>query len=215
MYLDISKDYHLKKYWQICSLIIGLALLVVIISLHSNAPSSTDTDSVSALEPLLFVVDPVQAAISTLGVLFIIALFVERANEVFVSSTRLLVRKQAELEIAAIEAEPLDDASKANLAQAKKTLLAYRTGTRLVTMTFSVIVSTLLALAGTRALSPLLEVQFDALAQVQWAALQFVDILLTVAIISGGSSGIHTLLSTITDQFPNKQNSIDAQTTPG
>ena len=215
MGLNLSETYDLKTYWKWCGIGIGAALFLVAISLAMNAP---DVPGGFGLEPLLFVVDPVQAAINTLGVLFVIALFVERANEIFVSSTRAVLRKQAELEIDDMEnraeAGTKGAPTSQDILKAKNVLLTYRTGTRILTITFAVIVATLLALAGVRALSPLLEVQFDALAHTQWAVLQFVDIVLTVAIIGGGSSGIHNIISIIVDQFPEKKRAINAATEP-
>jgi hypothetical protein len=192
-----------------CRLGVGAALFLVALSLFLNSPNAHDGHG---LEPLLFVVDPIRTAIDTLGVLFVIALFVERANEIFVVSTRTVVRKRSVLQIEQMENATSPD--QARIIQAKETLLTYRTGTKILTITFSIIVATVLALGGVRALSPLLEVQFDALSRTQWAVLHIADIVLTVAIIGGGSKGVHRMISTITDHFPDRKVAADADTNP-
>jgi len=215
MDLALGQDYDLAKYWRKFWIGIGASIALVVLSLAFNAP---DVRPGFGLEPLLFIVDPIRAAVDTLSILFVIALFVERANEIFVGSTRVVARKQAELEIKTMEDNAAQNAGVGPehhaITLAKNTLLTYRAGTRILTITFSVIISTLLALGGVRALSPLLEVQFDALALTQWFILQAADIVVTVAIISGGSNGVHRMISTIVDQFPTKAGSTDAQTSP-
>ena len=215
MYLELDREYDLNRYWKIFWLGIAASIFLVILSLFLNAP---DVLPGYGLEPLLFIVDPIRASIDTLSILFVVALFVERANEIFIGSTRLVLRKQAELSIEAMEKIASEGGNGGpndiEIASAKGTLLAYRTGTRILTITFAVIVSTLLALGGVRALSPLLEVQFDALARTQWVLLHVSDILVTVAIIAGGSNGVHRTISTIVDQFPDKKRTADAETEP-
>lgn len=215
MSLNLEKNYELNTYWKRCGGGVVFAFLAVILVLLLNI---SDIPGGQGLRPLLFIADPIQASIDTLGVLFVIALFVERANEIFVASARVVARKEAEFKIEKmvqlVEKGGRNAPKEDEIEDAKSALLSYRTGTRLVTITFSVIIATLLALAGVRALSPLLEVQFEALAKSQWFFLHLVDIILTVAIIGGGSNGIHRILSTIVDQFPDRKSSADAATEP-
>lgn len=207
MNLDLTEEFDLKPYWNGCRLTVLVSVVLTMLYLYLNLPVVVDRNM--HLEPLLFVVDPVRAAFDTLGILFIIALFVERANEVFISSTRAMRRKSADMEIERLQKLVNDGKAKVEdetaLSIAKNILLSYRTGTRVHTLSFAGLLGTLLALSGIRALSPLIEVQFEMLAQAQLLLLHFVDILLTVAIIAGGSAGVHTLLSTITDQLPDKK----------
>lgn len=207
MNLDLTEEFDLKPYWNGCRMTVLVSVVFIVLYLYFNLPDVADRNM--HVEPLLFVVDPVRAALDTLGILFIIALFVERANEVFISSTRAMRRKSADMEIDRLQ--KLVDSGTAMevdanaLSKAKHILLCYRTGTRVMTLSFAGAIATLLALSGVRALSPLIEVQFEMLAQAQWLLLHLVDILLTVAIIAGGSAGVHKLLSTITDQLPYKK----------
>lgn len=200
-------DLDLRRYWGIlggayiaCLAVTGIALI--------QAETARAPDA--GLQSLVFVSNVFAAAFETLTALMVVALFLERANEVFIKSTRTVKRTLAEREIKSL----LDDPDQAAaLKAAKDRLTCYRAGTRLLTIAFSTTLGTLIALAGVRALSPLFEAPYDQIAGWQWALLHFMDALTTVALVSGGAGGIHKLLSVIGDRMESGS-SLETETRP-
>jgi uncharacterized membrane protein YqjE len=126
--------------------------------------------------------------------LFVIALFLERAQEVFVSAWREPQRKEAEAHIAALEA--VQDAAGARAAGVQ--LAEYKAQTQRVAFLFRFLVAMAISTVGVRSLEHLVAMPpLDG--SVQRTAFTVIDIVLTAAIIGGGSDGIHKLVSVITD----------------
>ncbi|MDE2796451.1 MAG: hypothetical protein OXL34_16670 [Gemmatimonadota bacterium] len=157
----------------------GLALAVVVIVLRDSlAP-------VEATGEDLFL-----RALGQLGILYIIALFVERSLEVLIKAWRQggksrikeKVRTAAESDRAAVESE----------------LQEYRAGTQKRALLLGLTLGIMVSLAGVR----LLGVLFDsggATAPFQQAVFHFTDVVLTAGLIGGGSATIHELMALIDD----------------
>jgi hypothetical protein len=143
--------------------------------------------------------------VGNLTALFLISLFLERALEVFVSSWRDADCRTLEHDIrhalAAAKAAP--DAAAA--AEAERTvrekrhaLQLYKAKTARVAFTCGLVAGAVIALAGARALGPLL-VHLPQPGTPQALVVTIVDVVITAGLIGGGSDGIHKLVSVITD----------------
>jgi len=143
--------------------------------------------------------------VGNLTALFLISLFLERALEVFVSSWRDADCRSIEHDIrhalAAAKAAP--DAAAA--AEAERTvrekrhaLQLYKAKTARVAFTCGLTAGAVIALAGARALAPLLAALPPA-GSPQALVVTIVDVVITAGLIGGGSDGIHKLVSVITD----------------
>lgn len=201
------KDLDLRRYWRILGGAYFACLAVAAQALFQAEPARSADAGLRSLD---FIPNVFAAAFETLTALMVVALFLERANEVFIKSTRTVKRTLAEREIRSLLADPGHDAA---LKAAKDRLTCYRTGTRLLTIAFSTTLGTLIALAGVRALSPLFADPFEQVAGWQWALLHFMDILTTAALVSGGAGGIHKLLSVIDDRMEGGA-SLETETRP-
>lgn len=196
---------RLGRYWWYLRISFAVSLALVGIAL-AQSDQLTSGESIGPLT-LLFVPNTLEAAFETLTALLLVALFIERANEVFIKNTRTVRRTIAERRIASLEAalaqaqETERSEAQKQLEAAKDDLTRYRTATRILTIAFSTILGTLTALAGVRALTPLLDVQYEALSGWQWGVLNFVDIVLTVSLVTGGASALHNMISMIGDRI--------------
>ncbi len=176
-------------YWAILVILV----LVVLLVLNFSTP-----DAIS------FVPDTPAVALQVLTGLLLVALFAERANEVIFSNTRKMQREAMQQEIDWLRsvAEGTEESSTRmaeidKIAKLEDKLRTFRSHTKAMTLGLSLVVATVISLAGVRALSPLLDVQFDSLANIQSMTLQFADIIVTAALIGGGASGIHKIISKI------------------
>jgi len=133
---------------------------------------------------------PFRTALVQLGVLYVIALFVERSLEVLIKAWRQggksrikeKVRTAAESDRAAVETE----------------LQEYRAGTQKRALLLGLTLGIMVSLSGVR----LLGVLFDpggATAPFQQAVFHFTDVVLTAGLIGGGSATIHELMALIDD----------------
>lgn len=163
--------------------------------------------------PLSFMPETATRAIDVLTSLVVVVALMERAVEVFISGSRSITRKLAVRHIdglrVALGPDPADATKhlvpepgkrenlEDRLAEAEEGLTSYRTGTKIRSQSFSLIIGTLIALAGVRVISPLLDVPYGSLSNVQWLALQVVDIVGTAGVIAGGSGGLHRLISNL------------------
>ena len=189
---------------------------------------------VGHLETLTFSGMTYDGVVDLLTPLFLIALFLERAIEVFVSTSRRLGRADMEtrLDKATEKIKQLNDRLKQFQAQldapgashladddlsaihkrmqnvsdvvpsaqravrsAEAQLERYRARTRLVAFAAGVALGLVVAIAGIRVISPLVDV-----GTAQWPALQSfvfhcVDVVLTSGLLAGGASGIHQIVS--------------------
>ena len=165
--------------------------------------------------PTLFKPIKSELVVGLLGWLFVVALFVERAVEVVVMVFR---DQQADLlgeaealaakKLAAVieKAASLADndpgkaaatnevqAASASLETVRHEGILYRAGTKAIAMLVSFAFGVFISLAGIRALSGLL--QDEAAAGKLFTA---ADILITGAVLAGGSEGIHRMANAVT-----------------
>lgn len=154
--------------------------------------------------PLGYKDSAVQNLATVLAPLIAIALFIERAVEVVISSWRnegALHRK------AAVEAAK-DDASR---AQARRVLEMYRDQTQTLSFITSVTLSAVAAMAGVRAIAPL--VQGAPTTGVFYAF----DVAITALLLAGGADGLHQIVTTFTDfleSSKSKMSTSPASTAP-
>ena len=143
--------------------------------------------------------------VGDLTALFLISAFLERALEVFVSSWRDADRRTLEHDIAHAVADAKAAPDAAAAAQAERlvrdkrhALHLYKAQTARVSFICGLIAGAVIALAGARALGPLLAAQPPA-GSPQALVVTIVDVVITAGLIGGGSDGIHKLVSVITD----------------
>jgi hypothetical protein len=143
--------------------------------------------------------------VGNLTALFLISAFLERALEVFVSSWRDAARRALEQDVlhAAADVKATADAAAAAEAQRqlrehRRALHLFKAKTARVTFACGLIAGAVIALAGARALGPLL-VQLPPAGSPQALVVTIVDVVMTAGLIGGGSDGIHKLVSVITD----------------
>ena len=154
-------------------------------------------------EEVKFASDAGDKSLTALGTLFIIALFVERAQEVYISAWRKLGREKIDADIAQLKeqiknTQAADDKKKGKLKGLEGKLLEYRHGTRQIAFLGAMILGVLISLAGPRILAEVVVVHGDMGAW-QVAVFNGMDILITGGLIGGGSEGIHKLVKLITD----------------
>ena len=159
-----------------------LALAVVIFSLGDSL-KPIDTKEGKA---------PFLTALTQLGILYIVALFVERSLEVFIKAWRQGGKSRLE------EAARLaDEGAK---AEAENALEEYRAGTQRRALLVGLTLGIMVSLSGVRLLGPIFEFGVAAEWSFQQAVFQFTDIVVTAGLIAGGSATIHELMALI-DEF--------------
>lgn len=221
--------------WLVTVLAVSLAALAVVV-VQGWEPGREDN---RLFVPLVFMPDTTSLAINVLTSLLVITTIMERAVEVFIGSTRAIRRKLSTRHLEALDAmiaereatvQGLISSGNAGAAQEMEESLAalkdrrnrvdhrltsYRTGTRIRALSFSLLFGTLIALAGVRVISPLLDVPYAALSNIQWAALQIVDIAGTAGLIAGGTSGIHRIISNLGARMePDTVSELETSTRP-
>lgn len=146
-----------------------------------------------------------EKAVTALGTLFVIALFVERAQEVYISAWRDLGK--ARLEAVVQEAKALADNETdpikkepllRRFVRAELELAEYKHDTAKLAFLGGLGLGVLIALAGPRILVDVVVVQGD-LVGAQGAIFNGVDILVTGGLIGGGSKGIHKVVMLFLD----------------
>jgi hypothetical protein len=167
------------------------ALVIVLVPLAvwtSHAPFAVDLDT----SPTVFS--------GLLGILFSVAVLVERATEVVIGvfreedgderDAKLKARKAV-----AANAKPEDLAqAQRDVELAQKECDAFTAGTKQLAMSTGFVMGVLVAFAGVRALHTLIKVGTAAAPATptgRWFAV--VDILVTGAVVAGGSDGIHQM----------------------
>jgi len=158
----------------------------------------------SAFTALAFKPFKAEEIVGNLTALFLISLFLERALEVFLTSWRDAGRRKLEQDIAravAAEAKAAADAKAALEAETRQKrceLANFKAQTARWSFMFGLVAGAIIALAGARALSPLLA-EPPAAGSPQLLVVTIVDVVITAGLIGGGSDGIHKLVSVITD----------------
>lgn len=224
-----DKDYP----WVVVALcVVGLCLVLV-----ATQAWGIERGGNRLFVPLYFMPDTANTAVDILTSLLVITALMERAVEVFIGSTRSIKRQLTARYIETLDSlmlerqqsiEKAKDADnlpslqqsltdlKARRHHVAQRLTSYRTGTRIRALSFSLVFGTIIALAGLRVISPLLDVPYASLSYVQWAALQIVDVAGTAGLIAGGTSGIHRLIRNIGARTePEGVAPLEAATRPG
>ena len=149
--------------------------------------------------------------LSILGSLFIIALILERALDVFLTTWRAGTSEKLDLDISSITKtisnfEKLDDNSKlekkeifdqlrVKREQKLEDKLEYRANTRLIALWLGLALGILISSIGVRFIRSLIDpLSFNEMSAVQENVFNFIDVLLTGGLLAGGSDGIHKII---------------------
>jgi len=140
-----------------------------------------------------------------LGTIFVVTLFMERAQEVILTTMRARGSELLELSIRkhkrAIQRQkkinPDRDVNESlydELEDARIRKMDYRAYTRVLALRVGLLFGLVVSVAGVRSLGVLLDAEaLASLNQVQLALFTVVDVLLTGGVIAGGSDGIHKM----------------------
>ena len=134
---------------------------------------------------------PFLTALTQLGILYIVALFVERSLEVLIKAWRQGGKSRLEA-----EARSAEEGAR---AEAEKALEEYRAGTQRRALLVGLTLGILVSLSGVRLLGPIFEFGGADGWSFQQAVFQFIDIIVTAGLIAGGSATIHELMALIDD----------------
>jgi hypothetical protein len=162
----------------------------------------------------------VQSIATLLMPIFVISVFLERTQEVFVSAWRELKRHQLdhELEVAQQElararqaggSDVIKDAEEL-LAQKKWCVNRYKAQTRKHAFLLSLCGGVIISAVGVRILYPLMSWDIEFTGQ-QKFFFNLVDIFLTGGLIGGGSDGVHQVMNVITNRAKATNKDIELQ----
>ena len=126
-----------------------------------------------------------------LGILAFISFALESALEIYVSTLRNAGRERSERQLERVHLDEESQPSDGEIAQLNLELFEYREDTAYITRVVSLVAGVLIGIMGVRILQPF--VNLGTLAGFQVPLFHAVDILLTAALLSGGSEGIHQL----------------------
>ena len=169
---------NIGRIW-VALLVLGLAVVVVSLG-DSLKPIGTKEGEA-----------PFLTALTQLGILYIVALFVERSLEVLIKAWRQGGKSRLEEEARSAA----DDAK----AEAGKALEEYRAGTQRRALLVGLTLGILVSLSGVRLLGPIFEFSVTEGWSFQQAVFQFTDIIVTAGLIAGGSATIHELMALVDD----------------
>ena len=169
---------NIGRIW-LALLLLGLAIVVVSLG-DSLQPIGTKEGEA-----------PFLTALTQLGILYIVALFVERSLEVLIKAWRQGGKSRLEE-----EARTAEDGGK---AEAEKALEEYRAGTQRRALLVGLTLGILVSLSGVRLLGPIFEFGVADGWSFQQAVFQFTDIIVTAGLIAGGSATIHELMALVDD----------------
>ena len=147
--------------------------------------------------------DAFQNAAVQLGILYIVALFVERALEVLIKAWRQGGRVSLEGALRSAG----DDTKKRT---AEEALSKYKAGTQRRALLAGLTLGVMVSLSGVRLLGPIFEV--SSLTGFQGKLFHLTDIVLAAGLIAGGSSAIHQLMALIDDFLKTTRRSAKDQT---
>ena len=152
--------------------------------------------------PVLFKPVTEQAFLGTMSWLFIVALFVERAVEVIISVVRDSGASPLESQVDAAQGKmdeqnrvtPGAVAYQTDLHRSQAELASYRAATKEMALSVAFVLGLFVSLAGVRALSAIVV----SVPANNWL-FPTADVLLTGAIIAGGSDGVHQMVNVVTN----------------
>ncbi|HWR82946.1 MAG TPA: hypothetical protein VN285_06570 [Candidatus Deferrimicrobium sp.] len=145
-----------------------------------------------------------QLVLNILIPMFIIAAFLERTQEVFVASWRDIERGRLEQTVREIETGIAKCSGQATdgliekLKEANLEVSRFKTDTRRYVFLFGLASGILISIVGVRVLKPLTSMDASTVG-FQRHLFNFTDIVLTGALIGGGSESIHRVVAVITD----------------
>lgn len=184
------------------SLLVGLGLIVLFGFLISLAGSPF------AVVPLRED-DEFTALLQRLGVFVILALFVERAVQVYVTAFLEEEQLAVKAKVAAAKLQGEDANSNPILAKAIEDKQNNHFDTKIRTTTASLVLGTLIGLCGVSALSALLEPQ-----AAMPLPLRIVDIVIVGTLLCGGAEPIHQIMQAITNSLKQVKERTKTSSTP-
>jgi len=134
---------------------------------------------------------PFLTALTQLGILYFVALFVERSLEVLIKAWRQGGKSLLQEEVRSAE--------EGTKAEAEKALEDYKTGTQRRALLVGLTLGILVSVSGVRLLGPIFEFGAADAWSFQQAVFQFTDIIVTAGLIAGGSATIHKLMALVDD----------------
>lgn len=141
------------------------------------------------MKPLIPADTPFQTALTQLGILFVIALLVERTLEVFIKVWRQGAKSRLE------EAVRIADGSAKS--EAEQAVTIYRSATQRRALLAGLTLGIIVSLSGVRVLGAIFDVGNLCAGSFQAHLFQLVDILVTGGLVAGGSKSIHELMALI------------------
>lgn len=157
-----------------------------------------------SLKPVTTNENPFQSALAQLGILYIVALFVERSLEVIIKAWRQggkVARKDAERSAAANEGSEEHESAKLELQN-------YRVGTQKRALLLGLTMGGLVSLAGVRLLGAIFNIDSLSESTFQLQMFNLTDIVLTAGLIAGGSATIHELMALIDEFFRSSRKGV-------
>ena len=139
---------------------------------------------------------PFLTALSQLGILCIVALFVERSLEVLIKAWRQSEKSRLEVKVQLAEESAAERGAR---EEAEEALEEYRAGTRRWALLVGLTLGALVSLSGVRLLGPIFEFEDAHGWSFQQAVFQLTDIIVTAGLIAGGSKTIHELMALVDD----------------
>ena len=134
---------------------------------------------------------PFLTAVTQLGILYVVALFVERSLEVLIKAWRQGGKSRLQEEVRSADEE--------DKAEAERALEEYKAGTQRRALLVGLTLGILVSLSGVRLLGPIFEFGVEEAWSFQQAIFQFTDIIVTAGLIAGGSATIHELMALVDD----------------
>lgn len=160
---------------------VSLIVLVVVVLIVVKG------DSLGAID--LQAESPFMVALRQLGILYVVALFVERSLQVILKAWRQGQKEVLKNEVEANNSDP----------QAVSKLTAYKSGTQRRALLLSLTLGLLVSVSGVRLLGPIFQLVDGSGSTFQMALFNFTDIFITAGLIAGGSATIHELMALVDD----------------
>ena len=165
---------------------VSLAAVTLVVIIGWNGDSLKPIETRSGDAPFLI-------ALTQLGILYIVALFVERAVEVLIKVWRQGGKVHLQEEITKNEGNDEDK------TVSKRKLGEYKAGTQRRALLAGLTLGILVSVSGVRLLGPIFQLDSSDALTFQLGVFQFTDIVITAGLIAGGSATIHELMALIDD----------------
>ena len=177
----------------------GFFIFVIVILLLAAASYRVAPGTIGPIEVT------VESVLSLFGLIFVITLFVERAQEVVLTNWRARGSEELDLKILGLERQlnrlnntPNNDQPVepiyAELERLRIEKLNYRSHTRVLALRVGVIFGVAVSMAGVRTLGVFVPLDtLLAFSTVQQAIFHCVDVIITGGVVAGGSDGVHKM----------------------